>query len=219
MTTMKNLYNLSTTEVKLLQPAFWRMGQILFHEVKALVAQLYPILCDPMDCSPPVSSVNGIFRQEYWSIPFSKGYSLPRDQTQVTCIAGRFFTIWATGEAPFFSIYLLLLQVTESLSSSSQLLKALLSSNLSLDGRENSMKQHLSGSAYLWRQAPVGKIMLERIQKIQLDVKWSSGNTWEYPPFALCRPQDLWAHLSIPASAHPTNWHSLISRLQHTRAS
>ena len=31
-------------------------------------------------------------------MPFSRGSSQPRDQTQVSCIAGRFFTIWATWE-------------------------------------------------------------------------------------------------------------------------
>ena len=35
------------------------------------VARSCPTLCDPMDCSPPGSSVHGIFRQEYWSgLPF-----------------------------------------------------------------------------------------------------------------------------------------------------
>ena len=41
-------------------------------------------------------------RQEYqnrYPIPFTRGYSQPRDQTQVFCLAGRFFTIWATREA------------------------------------------------------------------------------------------------------------------------
>ena len=32
---------------------------------------------------------------EWVAIPFSGGYSWPRDQTQVSCTAGRFFTIWA----------------------------------------------------------------------------------------------------------------------------
>ena len=36
---------------------------------------------------------------EWVAIPFSRGSSQPRDQTQVSCIAGRFFTIWATREA------------------------------------------------------------------------------------------------------------------------
>ena len=44
----------------------------------------------------------GFSRQEYWSrvvIYFSRRSSWPRDQTWVSCIAGRFFTVWATGEA------------------------------------------------------------------------------------------------------------------------
>ena len=32
-----------------------------------IVTQLCPTLCDPMDCSPPGSSVHGFSRQEYWS--------------------------------------------------------------------------------------------------------------------------------------------------------
>ena len=33
---------------------------------------------------------------EWVAMPSSRGSSQPRDQTQVSCIAGRFFTIWAT---------------------------------------------------------------------------------------------------------------------------
>ena len=33
------------------------------------------------------------------SMSSSRGFSQPRDETQVSCIAGGFFTIWATGEA------------------------------------------------------------------------------------------------------------------------
>ena len=43
----------------------------------------------------------GFSRQEYWSglaISFSRGTSRPRDQTQVSCIAGRRFNLWATRE-------------------------------------------------------------------------------------------------------------------------
>ena len=50
---------------------------------------------DPMDCSPQGSSVHGILQArmlECIAIPFSRGFSLPRDQTSVSCIAGRFFT-------------------------------------------------------------------------------------------------------------------------------
>ena len=36
---------------------------------------------------------------EWEAYPFSRGSSWPRNRTQVSCIAGRFFTSWATGEA------------------------------------------------------------------------------------------------------------------------
>ena len=66
-----------------------------------LVAQLCPTLCNPMDCSLPGSSVHGIFQArilEWVAISFSRGSSQSKNQTQVSCIAGRFFTLWATGK-------------------------------------------------------------------------------------------------------------------------
>ena len=65
-------------------------------------AQSCPTLCDPMDCSPPGSSVHGISQArklEWIAVSFSRGSSWPRDQTRVSRIAGRRFTIWATREA------------------------------------------------------------------------------------------------------------------------
>ena len=50
---------------------------------------------DPMDCSPPGSSVREISQArilEWVATSFSRGSSQPRDQTHVSCIAGRFFT-------------------------------------------------------------------------------------------------------------------------------
>ena len=63
------------------------------------VAQLCLTLCDPMDCSLPGSSIHGTFQArilERIAIFFSRVFSWPRDQTWVSCIAGRLFTIWAT---------------------------------------------------------------------------------------------------------------------------
>ena len=51
-----------------------------------LVAQSCPTLCNPMDCSPPGSSVHGIFQARILkqsAISFSRGLSWPRDQTWV----------------------------------------------------------------------------------------------------------------------------------------
>ena len=53
-------------------------------------------LCDPMDCTIP-----GILQariQGWVAFPFSRSSSQPRDQTQVSCIAGSFFTSWARRE-------------------------------------------------------------------------------------------------------------------------
>ena len=65
-----------------------------------LVAQSYPTLCNPMDCSPPGSSVHGFSKQEYWRVAMrsSRRCSRPRNPTWVSCIAGGFFTIWVTRE-------------------------------------------------------------------------------------------------------------------------
>ena len=79
-------------------------------KVKMLVAQLcqtdslqegLPPMCQtPMDAasarSLPGSFAHGILQArilEWVAIPFSRGSSQPRDRTQVSCIAGRFFTI------------------------------------------------------------------------------------------------------------------------------
>ena len=58
-------------------------------------------LCDPMDCSPPGSSVHGISQAKIleWVAMLSRGSSWPSDQTWVSRIANGFFTTWATRRA------------------------------------------------------------------------------------------------------------------------
>ena len=63
-------------------------------EVK--VAQSCPTFCDPMDYT-----VYGILQArilDWVTFPFSGGSSQPRDRTQVSSVAGGFFTSWATRE-------------------------------------------------------------------------------------------------------------------------
>ena len=72
-------------------------------QCEVLVAQLYLSIYNPMDCSPPGSSVHGILQVrilEWVAVPFSRGSSWPRDWTRISHIAARFLTIWATREAP-----------------------------------------------------------------------------------------------------------------------
>ena len=55
--------------------------------VAAESLQLCPTLCDPMDCSPPGSSVHEILQArilEWVAIPFCRGSSQPRDQMLVS---------------------------------------------------------------------------------------------------------------------------------------
>ena len=70
-------------------------------ESESEVAQSCTTLFDPMDGSLPRSSIHGIFQakvREWVAISFSRGSSQPRDQTWVSHIVGRHFTIWATRE-------------------------------------------------------------------------------------------------------------------------
>ena len=68
-------------------------GKVSWHENQFAI---------PRTISLPASSVHGILQAtilEWVAIPFSRGSSLPMDQTWVSWIASGFFTIWATREA------------------------------------------------------------------------------------------------------------------------
>ena len=65
-------------------------------ESESEVAQSCPTLCDPVDCSPPGSSAHGILQArvlEWVAISFSRESSRPRNQTQVSHVAGRRFNL------------------------------------------------------------------------------------------------------------------------------
>ena len=76
-----------------------------FHNYRVKVTQLHPTLCHPMDYI-----FHGILQArilEWVAVPFSRGSSQPRDRTQVSGIAGRWFASWATRESPTIkAIYL-----------------------------------------------------------------------------------------------------------------
>ena len=59
--------------------------------------------CDPMDCSPPGSSVRGILQArilEWVAIPSCRGSSWPMDWTHVSCTGRKMLYPWANWEAP-----------------------------------------------------------------------------------------------------------------------
>ena len=79
--------------------ALSRVSECRTNSMLSEVAQSRPTLCDPMDDSLPGSVVHGILQArilEWAVIPFSRGSSQPREQSRVSCIADRCFTVWAT---------------------------------------------------------------------------------------------------------------------------
>ena len=85
--------------------AFW-LRELLI--VCALVSQSCLTLCDPVDCSLPGSTVHGVFQArilESVATSFSRESSQPSNRTQVSCIAGRFFILWASGEVWWLDTY------------------------------------------------------------------------------------------------------------------
>ena len=86
-------------------PGEWRRGEqenktalsARQHEGLALsVPESCPTLCEPENCSLPGSSVHGILQARILAcvaMPSSRGSLQPRDRTQVSHIAGEFFTL------------------------------------------------------------------------------------------------------------------------------
>ena len=74
--------------------------------VKLLVTQSCLTLYDPVGHSPPGSFIHRILQArilEWVAFPFSRVSSQPRNWTRVSCIAGRSFTVWASGSLPLCS--------------------------------------------------------------------------------------------------------------------
>ena len=78
----------------------WKYKSVLSFQLDFKFLVRHPLLLlstsyDPMDCSLPGSLVYGISQArilEWVAISFSRGSSQPRNQTRVSCLAGRVFT-------------------------------------------------------------------------------------------------------------------------------
>ena len=76
-------------------------SEFLYIEMEVSVTQLCPTLCDPMDCSPRVSSAQGIFQArilEWVAISSCRGFSWLRDRTYFSCIGRQILYYWAAWE-------------------------------------------------------------------------------------------------------------------------
>ena len=80
----------------------WQANTSLRHESESEVAQLCLTLSDSTDCSPQGFCIHVVFQARIMGwvvISLSRGSSPHRDGIQVSCIASRCFTLWATREA------------------------------------------------------------------------------------------------------------------------
>ena len=82
------------TYIVLKLSVWWLLMNHLIYEspVRAKSLQLCLNLCDPMDCSPPDSSVRGILQArilKWVAMPCFRGSSRPRDQTGISCFPHR----------------------------------------------------------------------------------------------------------------------------------
>ena len=103
---MAHLENVNTTD----HDMWWFCGTfclVPWKKVKVSCRVVSDPLSDPMDCNPSGSSVHGISQARLlvWVTISSRGSSRPRDQSQVSWIAGRFFTSWTTREALYWYIH------------------------------------------------------------------------------------------------------------------
>ena len=76
-----------------------------------------PTLSDPIDCSPPGSSVHGILQAsvlELVAIPFSRGSTLPKGQTGVSCIVSCIAHGFFIAE-PFRKLFIFILRLKRTL--------------------------------------------------------------------------------------------------------
>ena len=91
----------------------WFIGKVLnwiYIQCVCMHAQSCLTLCDPMDSSPPGSSVHGIVQArilEWVAFSLSRGSSWPRDQTCISCAAGRFFTSKPPGKVIINIMYII----------------------------------------------------------------------------------------------------------------
>ena len=84
--------------IRELQVNWFEWTECIYTYICCLVPKSCPTVCDPMDCSPPGSSVHGISQArilEWIAISFSRGSSQPRDQTLISCISKRILYHWA----------------------------------------------------------------------------------------------------------------------------
>ena len=159
-----------------------------------------------MDCRPPGSSVHGIFQArilEWVAISFSRRSSRSRDQTQVSCIAGRFFTVWATG-LPAGAAAAKLLQLCPTLCDPVDGLPPGSPIPGILQARTLDWVAISFSKAWKW------KVKVKSLSRVRLLVtSWTAA--YQAPPSMGFSRQEYWSGVPLPfLTGLPSSWFRLI---------
>ena len=139
-----------------------------------LVTQSCPTL-HPIDCSPPGSSVHGILQQEYWSgFPFPSPGCLPHPGIKLwfPALSNKFFTVWATREAPRGRMDTCTCMV-ESLRCSPETITTLLISYTEIQNKKlKKKKKGWERDLYIRRDLNSVSCLRQCEEGISIEIKW-----------------------------------------------
>ena len=159
-------------------------------EVKVLVTQSCPTLCNPMDCNLPGSSVHRILkaRTGVGSHSHCRRSSLPRNWAQVSCIASRLFAIWATAAAA----------AAKSLQSCPTLCHPIEGSPPGSAVPGNLQARTLEWVAVSFSSAWKWKVKVKWLSRVRLfTTPWASA--YQAPPSMGFSRQEYWSWVPLPS--------------------
>ena len=151
-----------------------------------------------MHCSPPSSSVHGILQVrilEWVAILFYRGSSWPRDWIRVSCIEGRFFTVWATREVP---LRCLAAAAAKSLQSYPTLCDPTDGSPIGSPVPGNLLAKTLEWVAISFPKAWKWKVKVKSLSRVQLfETPWIAA--YQAPPSMGFSRQEYWSGVPLPS--------------------
>ena len=166
-----------------------------------LVAQLCPTLWDPLDCSPPGSSVHVIFQAripEWVTISFSRGSSQLMDRTHFSCFADGFFIHWATGEVCAYPVLLITL-------AAAKLLQSCLTLCDPIDGSPwgSPVPGILQARTLEWVAISFSNAWKWKVKVKSLSLVWLLATPWtaahQTPPSMGFSRQECWSGVPLPS--------------------
>ena len=164
--------------------------------MKVKVSQSCLTLCDLVDYT-----FYGILQTrilEWIAFPFSRGSFQPRDQTQVSGIADRFFTRWATREAQIYIIHILIYAIAKSLQSGLTLCDHIYGSPPGSPVPGILQARTLEWIAISFSSAWKWKVKVKSLSRVRLfAAPWIAA--YQAPPSMVFSRQEYWSGVPLPS--------------------